>query len=209
MPDVLSSAIPYLFADDTKCLHMHKHTTSPQSTLNQTLLQNDMNALFNYGNSWHLFFNNTKCAHLHFHFNPGTDTPTYYINNMEISKKTETKDLGITINTNLHWDQHYKSITSRAYKCLYLLKRTFNTHATASKKLLYILLVRSQLIYCSQLWRPYLLKDIITLERIQRRATKFILNDYQSSYRFRRLNCTYSHLCTYLNYMTLSLLSNL
>ena len=74
---------------------------------------------------------------------------------------------------------------SRAYKCLYLLKRTFNTHATASKKLLYISLVRSQLIYCSHLWRPYLLKDIITLERIQRRATKFIQNDYQSSYRFR------------------------
>ena len=65
---------------------MHKHTTSPQSTLCQTLLQNDINALFDYGNSW---FNNTKCAHLHFHFNQGTDTPTYnyYINNMEISKK--------------------------------------------------------------------------------------------------------------------------
>ena len=54
MPDVLSSAIPYLFADDTKCLHMHKHTTSPQSTLNQTL-PNDINALFDYGNSWHVF----------------------------------------------------------------------------------------------------------------------------------------------------------
>ena len=71
MPDVLSSAIPYLFADDT---------TSPQSTLNQTLQQNDINALFDYGNSWHLFFNNTKCALLHFHFNPGTDTPTYLLN---------------------------------------------------------------------------------------------------------------------------------
>ena len=54
MPDVLSSAIPYLFADDTKCLHMHKHTTS-KSTLNQTLLPNDINALFDYANSWHLF----------------------------------------------------------------------------------------------------------------------------------------------------------
>ena len=122
---------------------MHTHTTSPQSALNQTLLQNDINALFDYGNSWHMFFNNITCAHLHFHFNPGIDTPTYYINNMEISKKTETKDLGITFNTNLHWDQHYKNITSQAYKCLYLLKQTFNTHATA------ILLVRSQLIYCS------------------------------------------------------------
>ena len=88
----------YLLMILRKCLHMHKHITPPKSTLNQTLLQNDINALFDYGNSWHLFFNNTKCSHLHFHFNPVTDTPTYYINNMEISKKTETKDLGITFN---------------------------------------------------------------------------------------------------------------
>ena len=171
------------------------------------LLQNDINALFDHGNSWHLFF---KILSVHTCIFPGTDTPTYYINNMKISIKTETKDLGITFNTNLHWDQHYKNIMSRAYKCLYLLKRIFNTHATASKKLLYISLVRSQLIYCSQLWRPYLLKDIITLERIQRRATKFILNDYQSSYRFRLVKLHLLPLMyTYLNYMTLSLLSNL
>ena len=54
---------------------------------------------------------------------------------MEICKKDETKDLGITFNANLHWDQHYKNITSQALKCLYLLKRTFKMHVTASKKL--------------------------------------------------------------------------
>ena len=32
-------------------------------------------------------------------------------------------------------------------------------------------------IYSSQLWNPYSTKDIVMLERIQRRATKFILND--------------------------------
>ena len=75
---------------------------------------------------------------------------------------TETKDLYLTLTcTSTGTNTSYKNITSRAYKCLYLLKQTFNTHATASKKLLYILLVRSQLIYWSQLWRPYLLKDII------------------------------------------------
>ena len=50
---------------------------------------------------------------------------------------------------------------------------------------LYISLVRSQLMYCTQLWRPYLLKDIDNIERIQRRATKFILRDYASGYRSR------------------------
>ena len=54
-----------------------------------------------------------------------------------------------------------------------------------AKKNLYISLVRSQLIYCSQMWRPQLIKDITSLERIQRRATKYILNDYTSTYKSR------------------------
>ena len=35
------------------------------------------------------------------------------------------------------------------------------------------------------MWRPQLIKDITLLERIQRRATKYILNDYTSTYKFR------------------------
>ena len=181
LPDILSSATPYLFADDTKCLHI----SSAQS--NHTLLQNDIDALTTYSNSWHLLFNEAKCVHLHFQFKSASNIPNYYINDKLICRKEETKDLGIIFNTDLCWDEHHRTITSRAYRCLYLLKRTFTTHAVTSKKLLCISLVRAQLTYCSQLWRPYLIKDIIVLERVQRRATKFILNDYQSSYRSRLL----------------------
>ena len=45
--------------------------------------------------------------------------------------------------------------------------------------------MRSQLLYCSQLWRPQLIKDIQRLERIQCRATKYILNNYDLSYKQR------------------------
>ena len=37
--------------------------------------------------------------------------------------------------------------------------------------------------YCTPIWHPYLLKDILNIERIQRHATKFILNDYDSNYK--------------------------
>ena len=52
----------------------------------------------------------------------------------------------------------------------------------SAKKLLYISLVRSQLIYGSPIWRPCLIKDIKFIEQIQCRATKFILNDFHSDY---------------------------
>ena len=54
------------------------------------------------------------------------------------------------------------------------------------KKRLYISLVRSHLSYCSQLWWPHLIKDIINIERVQRKATKFRLNNYnRGNYKWR------------------------
>ena len=65
-----------------------------------------------------------------------------------------------------------------------LIRSSFSVScpATARRKL-YISLLRSQLLYCSQIWRPSLIKHINTLEKIQRRATKFILNDFHSTYK--------------------------
>ena len=59
------------------------------------------------------------------------------------------------------------------------------TVSVSVRKLLYLTLVRSHLLYCSVVWRPYLRKHTILLERVQRRATKFILNDYNSDYKTR------------------------
>ena len=104
---------------------------------------------------------------------------------MAIDCKLHHKGLGILYNHNLTWTEHYKHITAKAYNTLGLLRRTFKTKNIQAKKHLYISLVRSQLLYCSQLWRPQLIRDIQNLECIQSRATKFILNNYDLSYRQR------------------------
>jgi len=40
-------------------------------------------------------------------------------------------------------------------------------------------------IYCSYLWKPYQLCNIELIERLQKRATKYILCDYNSDYKLR------------------------
>ena len=66
-----------------------------------------------------------------------------------------------------------------------LLRRVFRNLFLWSKKGLYLSIVRSHLLYCSPLWQPYLIKDIILLERVQCRASKYILGDYSSNYKTR------------------------
>ena len=70
-----------------------------------------------------------------------------------------------------------------------LLRRTFaRANCTTTKRALYQSMVKSKLTYCSPIWRPHLLKDIKAIETIQRRATKYILNDYCSCYKTRLIS---------------------
>ena len=81
---------------------------------------------------------------------------------------------------------YYNQIRSSAYRILYLICRSFSQYLpTRLRKTLYILLVRSHFTFCSQVWRPIYIKDIITIEQVQRRTTKFILNDYNMDYKQR------------------------
>ena len=146
------------------------------------------NLLNEWSKKWNLFFNAMRCVSLSFCSSPSEyqSRPTYRINSQTVDHVEYYKDLGIVLTQNLSWESHYEYILSNGYKMLGLLRRTFsNVGCVQAKKVLYLSLVRSKLIYCSQIWRPQFFKDIQSLESIQRRATKYILSDYSSDYKSR------------------------
>jgi len=76
----------------------------------------------------------------------------------------------------------------KSIPCLRLIKRFIPLKLpTPIRKALFLSLVRSRLTYCSQLWRPSLIEDIALLEKVQRRTTKYISNDFTSDYKSRLL----------------------
>ena len=170
-----------LFADDTKLMLDIIRSS-------ETNLQLDLHAVSEWCTQWELNLNLDKCKFLRFTAKQSDNNTTRYsLNNQIISMEQEICDLGIHISNPLSFQSHYKFICSKAYQSLYMIRRSLQlqTAPILIKKQLYLTLVRSKLTYCSQLWRPYQIKDIITLENVQRRATKFITNDYISDYKSR------------------------
>ena len=79
------------------------------------------------------------------------------------------------------------------------LRRTFTIPNADARKNLYLSLLRSQLTFCSPVWRPSLIKHVELLERVQRRATKFILSNYMLDYKSRLVQLNFFHSCTGMN----------
>lgn len=146
-----------------------------------------------------LHFNGSKCVLVSFQKPTKSTTirSDYRIGSNTISVSDCHRDLGVLLQSNLNWSNHYDLICSKAYKVLNLLRRSFSSsNSVATRRKFYISLVRSQMSYCSQLWRPSLIKDIKKLESVQRRATKFIIGHEYSG-----LN--YKERLTHLNLMPL------
>jgi hypothetical protein len=141
------------------------------------LIQTDLNALQNWCRKWKLEFNVTKCKVLSVTRSRKPMIFNYHINGEPIERVYEFKDLGILIRSDLSWNNHIKSIISKAKRMMGLIKRTVGYRAPQNVKLqLYTSLVRSNLEYCTQAWNGLTKQNRVKIERIQRGATRYILN---------------------------------
>ena len=86
--------------------------------------------------------------------------------------------LGVQISSDLKWSKHINKISNKASSVLGFLRRNLKHCPKECKKIAYTSLVRSILEYGSIVWDPFLQKGIDASEKVQRRAPRFIINDY-------------------------------
>ena len=112
-------------------------------------------------------FNCSKCVLMRYCPRALHITHDYVITDSPILCKSFHRDLGVLMSSDLNWTPHPDHICSKAYRLLGLLRHTFSSSCSPQiKKMLYLCLVRSQLTFCSPVWRSNLLKDIKSLERV-------------------------------------------
>ena len=89
--------------------------------------------------------------------------------------------LGLKIANDLKWNTNIKLTVSKVSITLGMLRRNLKIIPRDIKSTAYISMVRSILEYGSIVWDPYLQRDIQCIEKVQRRAARFIISDYKTN----------------------------
>jgi len=156
----------FKFADDSKLLNSVNNLQGIED------IRRDLRNLEVWAENWQMEFNTDKCSVIHL----GKNNPKsiYSLCNKEIKSSTKERDLGVIVDSTMKFSEHCNAVARSANATLGMIKRNVVSRNKNIVTKIYKALVRPKLDYCVQAWRPYLKKDVEQLEKVQRRATKFI-----------------------------------
>jgi len=163
-----------IYADDCKVYTSFRKNEPP------TELQNDLTRLNAWSNSMQLKLSLPKCIILHIGAQP--DAFEYKLGASPLEPAAQIKDLGVTITSDLKSSTHCLLIAKKASQKASCILRFFETKDPKFLFRLFCVYCRPILEYASSAWNPFLKKDIVLLEKVQRSFTKRILYNQNLSY---------------------------
>ena len=100
-----------------------------------------------------------------------------FMHNQKLEYVDAAKYQGVSISKDLSWNIHISSITTSSNRTLGFVKRNVLTKNKDIKTMAYNSLVRPQLEYASAVWSPYTKENKSKIEKVQRRAARWVSND--------------------------------
>ena len=107
---------------------------------------------------------------------------SFNLNGNKIVCEDNVKLLGVTIDSDLNFDNHISEMCKKASRQLNILKRIGKYMNRLGRLTSYYSFILSNFNYCPVIWHYCSEKNSIKMEKIQERALRFIYEDYDSSY---------------------------
>ena len=92
-----------------------------------------------------------------------------------LGETTHERDLGVITDNRLNWFGHIELVKAKAYAALNTLKQSFVHWTHFTFRVLFSTFVGPHLEYYAKAWKPHNIGDIISLESVQRAASKLVL----------------------------------
>ncbi|XP_069105716.1 uncharacterized protein [Argopecten irradians] len=167
MSDMINCTIK-LFADDTKL------SNGIHSDLDRLDLQDNINKMCEWTQTWLMKLNPSKCKYLEVGTTQGNHQYQLQQDGTTslIQKVSSEKDLGVYMDHSLQFSVHAKQASTKAYRMIGLVFRTFCYMSPEIFLTLYKTLIRPHLEYATPVTSPILQKDKITIENVQKKSHK-------------------------------------
>lgn len=165
----LKSSKILIYADDMKILFPINSIEDAQQ------LQDDLIRLEHYCFNNKLNLNVSKCYICSYTRKPYPIIFDYKLKNNNVTRVNFIRDLGITFDSKLLFDDHINNIVNKASRALgFILRISSDFNSIKTLKILYCAFVRSNLEYVSQVWNPNYNIYISRIERIQERFIRYL-----------------------------------
>ena len=177
LPFSLQKSHVSLYADDTAISLSSKSIDDLQNDLNLDLLK-----LKDWLHAKKLSLNVVKTQSLIVGSGPNMRKienqsyapPSFSIGDQDIEMITNTRNLGVQIDSNLNWDKHIDTTKTKANRALRLIKYSKKYLPSDMLNKMYRGIVEPHLSYCCFVWGCCSESNIHVLQKIQNRAAKIV-----------------------------------
>ena len=154
--------------------------------------QTDLNSIFDWASNKQLAIAADKCFVMHYGFNNPCSAYTLGVTNGTalLSADAVSKDLGVWFSSSLKFSDHCGVVAKQGFVKVNLIFSNFESRQIDFLVKLYKVFVRSRIEYATEIWSPFLIRDIELIERVQRLFTRRLpgFSVFSYSERLAKLN---------------------
>jgi hypothetical protein len=148
-----------LYADDAKIYFCYKNATDVR------FLQQDLHSIADWASLNGLSIAFHKCFALQ--LGSRNASFVYEINDHHVAACEAIRDLGVFVTPDVKFSLHCSDLAAKCFRKVNAIFRSFTCHSVDLLLKLYFCFVRSVLEYCTEVWSPYLVRDVDIIERVQ------------------------------------------